>query len=58
MKEILIRLNMRRIDPDKDTSPIEREKGKKESNGIKVSNDSLTPQSVSSVKGIVKLCMR
>lgn len=55
MKEILIRLNMGRIDPDKEASTIEREKGKKDTSGVKVSNDSLTPQSVSSVKGIVKL---
>jgi hypothetical protein len=55
MKEILIRLNMGRIDPDKETSTIEREKGKKDTNAVKVSNDSLTPQSVSSVKGVVKL---
>lgn len=55
MKEIVIRLSMNRIDPDKETSTIEREKGKKDPNNIKVKNDSLTPQSISSVKGAVKL---
>lgn len=55
MKEIVIRLSMNRIDPDKETSTIEREKGNKDPNSIKVKNDSLTPQSISSVKGVVKL---
>jgi hypothetical protein len=55
MKEIVIRLSMNRIDPDKETSTVEHEKGKKDPDAIKVKNDSLTPQSISSVKGDVKL---
>lgn len=55
MKEVLIRLSMGRIDPDKETSTGEREKGKKDTNEVKVKNDSLTPQTISSVKGVVKL---
>ncbi|MCM3402946.1 hypothetical protein [Cytobacillus oceanisediminis] len=55
MKEIVIRLSMSRIDPDRETSAVEREKGSRDPAALKVKNDSLTPQSISSVKGVVKL---
>jgi hypothetical protein len=55
IKEIVIRLSMNRIDPDKEKSSVEREKGKKDPNELKVKNDSLTPQLITSVKGVVKL---
>ncbi|OIJ13365.1 hypothetical protein BKP35_09015 [Anaerobacillus arseniciselenatis] len=55
MKETIIRLSMGRIDPDKETSTVESEKGKKDKDAVKVKNDTLTPQSISSVKGVVKL---
>lgn len=54
-KEVVIRLSMNRIDPDKETSTIEREKKKKDTEKVKVKNDNITPQTISSVKGVVKL---
>ncbi|MGY3716076.1 hypothetical protein ACWE42_11175 [Sutcliffiella cohnii] len=54
-KEIIIRLSMNRIDPDREVAGVEREKGKKENQEPKVKNESLTPNSITSVKGVVKL---
>lgn len=55
MNEILIRLSMNGIDPDRESSTVEREKGKKDPDILKVKNETLTPQSISSVKGVIKL---
>ncbi len=55
LKEIIIRLSMNRIDPDKQTKTVEREVNNKKEENLKVKNDSLTPQSISSVKGAMKL---
>lgn len=55
MNEILIRLSMNGIDPDRESSTVEREKEKKNPDILKVKNETLTPQSISSVKGVIKL---
>lgn len=55
MNEILIRLSMNGIDPDRESSTVEREKEKKNTDILKVKNETLTPQSISSVKGVIKL---
>jgi hypothetical protein len=52
MNEILIRLSMNGIDPDRESSTVEREKGTKDPDALKVKNETLTPQSISSVKGV------
>lgn len=55
--EITIRLNMNSIDPDYESKPVEREKSDKphDDKEIKVKNHKETPQSISSVKAVVKL---
>jgi len=55
MNEIVIRLSMNRIDPDREVATVEREKREKKPNELKVKNENLTPQTISSVKGVVKL---
>lgn len=57
-KEVIIRLNMNKIDPDYEGKQIERDeqdKKKKDPNEIKVKQESATPNSIGSLKAIVKL---
>jgi len=55
-KDFTIRLNMSRIDPDYESNTAEREKKEnKNKNEVKVKNDNKTPQSISSVKSVIKL---
>ncbi len=58
MKEILVKLNMSKIDPDYESKVTEREKKEKEDvdpDKVKVKNDNKPPESISSVKSVVKL---
>ncbi len=57
IKETLLRINMNRIDPDYESKSVDREKkdqDKKEKE-IKVKDENQPPQSISSVKSVVKL---
>lgn len=57
VKETVIRLNMNRIDPDYETRTIEleRKSDSDKEEKVKVKDDKENPESVGSVKGIVKL---
>lgn len=57
LSETIIRLSMNRIDPDYQSKTIEREtkEEKNEEKKVKLKNETETPQSISSVKGEVKL---
>lgn len=57
VKEIIIRMNMKRIDPDYEAKVIEREEKKetKSNMEVKVKDEKKPPQSISSVSSIVKL---
>ncbi|MEQ2527613.1 hypothetical protein WMO40_12955 [Bacillaceae bacterium CLA-AA-H227] len=55
VKEIVIRLSMSGLDPDKEKNTTEREQSEKTKKEVKLKNENLTPQSISSVKGVVKL---
>ncbi|MEI2358385.1 hypothetical protein [Mesobacillus zeae] len=58
IKETVIRLNMNRIDPDYESKQIEREENEKtakDPSEVKVKQESTTPNSIGSLKAIVKL---
>ncbi|OHX41321.1 hypothetical protein [Cytobacillus oceanisediminis] len=56
MQQIVIKMNLNRIDPDFEAKVVEREQQNKPPQAIKVKNDSsLTPSSISSLKSVVKL---
>ncbi|KZE67959.1 hypothetical protein AWM68_17455 [Fictibacillus phosphorivorans] len=58
MKENIVKLNLNKLDPDYEGKQIERdeiEKKEKDPNEIKVKQESPTPNSISSLKSIVKL---
>jgi hypothetical protein len=57
LSEIIIKLNMRKIDPDYSPKVIERDLSEKKKTDlqVKIKNDDPAPQSIQSVKSIVKL---
>lgn len=57
IKETLIRINMNRIDPDYEPRTISREKNEehRKTRDIKIKDENKPPQSISSVKSVVKL---
>lgn len=58
LKEIVIKMNMNKLDPDYEGKQVERDEGEKkpkDPNEVKVKQESSTPNSISSLKAIVKL---
>jgi hypothetical protein len=58
LKETIIRLNLSKIDPDYESKQMEREESEKKvknPNEIKVKQENATPNSIGSLKAIVKL---
>ncbi|RHW36069.1 hypothetical protein D1B31_18500 [Neobacillus notoginsengisoli] len=58
IKEIVIRMNMNKIDPDYESKQIEREESEKkpkDASEVKIKQESTPPNSIGSLKAIVKL---
>ena len=57
IKETLVRINMNKIDPDYESKAVEREekKDEKKESEVKVKDENQPPQSISSVKSVLKL---
>ncbi|QCJ45399.1 hypothetical protein FAY30_25955 (plasmid) [Bacillus sp. S3] len=58
IKEVVIRMNMNKIDPDYEGRQVEREESEKkpkDPNEVKVKQESATPNSIGSLKAVVKL---
>lgn len=58
IKEVVIKMNMNKIDPDyegKQVDRVEKDKKPKDPNEVKIKQESATPNSISSLKAVVKL---